>query len=166
MMRAGGRVMAAGLGLALAACGGGEGAAGESEATAEARGPGDFDCGSVTEDLLVRVGIGHQLVIQIDPERNLESMEATGGLPEPEAFREMADVMAGMDASGIELLQFMPPEELAAELRQLADLLEAALARRDYPADPAWQTLRDFVVTSIPRQQMSMSYLLDEAGCL
>jgi len=155
----------AGLCLTLAACGGGEGDLQESEATSEASAAADFDCSAVTEDLLIRVGIGYQLVKQIDPERNLETMEASGGLPDPEAFRDMADVMAGMDASEMDLLQFMPPEELAAELRQLANLLESALAQRDYPADPAWQTLRDFVAESAARQQMSASYLLDEAGC-
>jgi len=158
-------VVVASLCLTLAACGGGDGAPEASEVAAEVAAAGEFDCSAVTEDLLVRVGIGYQLVMQIDPERNLETMEATGGLPDPEAFREMADVMADMDASEMELLQFMPPEELAAELRQLANLLEAALAQRDYPADPAWQTLRDFVIASAPRQQMSVSYLLDQASC-
>jgi hypothetical protein len=154
----------AGLCLALAACGGGESAGEEADATSDAS-AGDFDCSAVTEDLLVRVGIGYQLVKQIDPERNLETMEATGGLPDPGAFRDMAEVMEGMDTSEMELLQFLPPEELAAQLRQLATLLEEALAQRDYPADPAWETLRGFVMQSAPRQQMSLGYLLDEAGC-
>ena len=127
---------------------------------------GDLDCRAFPEDLIRQVAMGYTAIRQLDPARNLETLEELQALPEPAAFRAFANAFEQLDVSGIEALQFDTPDTTAAGQRQLADLLAAALAVRDDPGDPAWVQYQTFVAENVTRQQLSMNYYMSEAGCV
>ena len=132
--------------------------------TAEAGGA--VDCSALPVDLIQQVARDYQLVVQLDPERNLQTMAETVGLPDPDALRTFADAFGRLDVAGVEAGPFDPPSTTAAGQRRLADLLEAALEARDDAAAPSWSALRAFVSEHATSQQLSMSYHLSEAGCV
>ena len=125
-----------------------------------------LDCGAFPEDLVRQAAMGYTAVRQLDPARNLETLEEFGGLPDPSVFRAFADLFEQLDTSGIEAMQFDTPDTTAVGQRQLADLLEAALSVRDDPAHAAWSAFRAFADENLTRQQLSMNYYMNEAGCV
>lgn len=175
MSQAFGRVMAAVLVSSLSgACGGGDpdvdssdvrGTETPADASAQNNPTDTVDCSALPEDLIIEVGLGYTRARQLAPE-NLEFMAETLGLPDPAAFRTFADAFERLDTSGIETMQFDTPDTTAAGQRQLADLLEVALAARDEAGNPAWAELGTFVDENATRQQLSISYYLSEADCV
>lgn len=158
--------------LAVAACGGGEpetapdAPARDQAAAPGAAASGGAACEAFDEELLTRVGLGFQLVRQMSTPRQMESMEATVGLPEPESFRALADALGRLDTSGVDPLGFMPLDSVTVDVRRLADLLEAALAADEADADGHRARLTAFADEMAAPAQASMGYHLDQLGCV
>lgn len=133
----------------------------EDQAAAEA------EC-NIPDGLLDRLGLERQLVLNLAMAEgsNLEDVQSLGG-PEPDTFRSVADVLDGLDLSGVEPRpNFDEPDDIVADLRETADLLEAALAAGTDTTDPAWRALTEFYTQDFFIQHnASINYYLDEAGC-
>jgi hypothetical protein len=170
------------LAVALMGCGGDdapeEGA--EAEAPAETdlpddevdpsdeEGAPDSNC-DLPGDLLERLNTDRQTVLNLALAEgaNLEAVESIG-LPEPDTFRSVAEVLDGLDLSGIPSNpQFDEPGDIVIDLHETADLLEAALAAGADAADPAWTELTEFYLQDFfVRHNASIGYYLNEAGCV
>lgn len=156
--------------LILSAVGCGE--EGEPDA-AMAEAPGEevvaeTEC-RLPDGLLERFGLHRQLVLNLAQTegRNRESVEGMG-VPEPGTFRSVADALDGRDLSNVTPnAAFDAPDDLVQDLRQTADLLEAALATRGEGAEPAWTALAEFYTQEFfVRHNASIGYYLNEAGCV
>src|SRR5690554_1087629 len=169
------------LAVLLMGCGGdgaAEGAAG-GPASAETGAPADqpdpapeagteAEC-DLPEGLAARLNLQRQLVLSVASSggENLEAVQSTNPL-EPELFRSLADTLDGLDLSGVAANpHFDPPEDVVADLRKTADLLQAALDAGSDSADPAWRELSEFYTEEFfTRHNASVSYYLSEAGCV
>ena len=124
---------------------------------------------NMPEGLLDRFNLERQLVLNLALAEgaNFESVQVMSG-PEPGTFRSVADVLDGLDPSGIAPHpSFDDPDDIIADLRETADLLEAALAAGTDTADPAWRELTEFYTQGFfVQHNASMSHLLEEAGCV
>lgn len=119
------------------------------------------------EDLLGRFVIQRQLVLNVASAKgaNLEAIQSGNPL-DPEVFRAIADALDSLDLSGIPAMQFGPAEDVIADLRRTADLLQAALDAGTDTADPAWQELNEFYTGEFfARHSTSVDYYLTEANC-
>jgi len=127
----------------------------------------ELEC-TLPGSLLADLTIQRQLVLNVAVAggANLNSVQATSPL-EPDVFRSTADVLDGLDLSGLQSVpQFDAPEDVVADLRKTADLLEAALAAGDDTSHPAWQELKDFYTPEFfTRHSSSVNYYLSSAGC-
>lgn len=136
-------------------------ASGEQAATATECDPPD--------GLVERLGLQRQLVLNLAQAEgeNLEAIQSSGP-PEPETFRSVADILDSLDLSGIAANSpFEAPEDVVADLRKTADLLEAALAAGTDTADPAWRALTEFFTQEFfVQHNASVGYYLNEAGCV
>lgn len=157
--------------LILSAVGCGE--EGETDAPARAEAPteevtAEPEC-HLPDGLLQRFGSQRQLVLNLAQAegRNRATVEDMGA-PEPATFRSVADVLDDVDLSSVAPnAAFDAPEDLVDNLRQTADLLEAALATSGEGGDPAWTTLAEFYTQEFfVRHNASVGYYLDEAGCV
>ena len=149
-------------------------AAADTEAPADVTDPSDeqaaakLDC-QLPDDLLERLNLERQLVLNLALAGggNLEAIESASTL-EPETFRSVADVLDGLDLSGIASNpQFDEPDDIVRDLHETAGLLEGALAAGADTADPAWTELTEFYSQEFfVRHNASVGYYLNEAGCV
>lgn len=146
---------------------------GEPDAPASAEAPteevtAETEC-HLPDGLLQRFGSQRQLVLNLAQAegRNRASVEAMGA-PEPATFRSLADVLDDVDLSSVAPnAAFDAPDDLVQNLRQTADLLEAALATSSEGDDPAWTALAEFYTQAFfVRHNASVGYYLNEAGCV
>lgn len=127
----------------------------------------DVAC-DLPEGLLNRLTVQRQLVRNVASAggENLDAVQSGDPL-DPETFRTVADVLDRLDLSGVTSNpQFDAPEDVIADLRKTADLLQAALDAGTDTADPAWQELTEFFTAEFfARHGASVNYYLTEAGC-
>lgn len=159
------------LAVLLMGCGGDDAPTGSSTDVPDSAAGGaaaEAEC-NVPDGLLDRFNLQRQLVLNLALAggENLETVQSVGP-PEPETFRSVADVLAGLDLSGIASNpQFDGAEAIVADLHTTADLLQAALVAGTDTADPAWQELTEFYTQEFfVRHNASVGYYLSEAGCV
>lgn len=151
-------------------------AGGAAEIDASA-GPSDADNEKVAtvgecnppDGLLGKVAVQRQLLLNVALARgeNFEAIQSENPL-DPETFRSVADVLDNLDLAGVPSYpQFDGAEEVVADLRKTADLLQAVLEAGTDTADPAWQELSQFYTLDFfVQHSASLDYYLNEAGCV
>jgi len=129
---------------------------------------GGVGCENFPAGLVEQVGKDYVLVrnLALAGGKNVATMEKAMGLPQPETFRQFADVFEQLNVSGVEVLpNFDAPAVTAPAIRELADKLQAALAQSENLSDPAWAELTDFSKRMQNRQQSSVNYYLSQLKC-
>lgn len=156
------------LSVCLAGCGGESTGADPNDETGRAPAPAAEGCDPAVSGLVADSMRSFQGVLNIAATRgaNLADVEQVTGAPDPAVYRALADALDGLNLPDEDASVFGSPDEIAAGLGRLADLLDNALAQRDDADHAAWTELQAFSKENLIRLQAGANHYFAEAGCV